>query len=72
VELGIHHGAVVALTVVRLCSGHALYHLVGLPEAQELANHDGSWEDFDEAAHVVVDLVSTKGIMEEATGHLGP
>jgi hypothetical protein len=42
VELGIHHGAVVALTVAQLCSGHALHHLVGLPEGQELAYHDGS------------------------------
>jgi hypothetical protein len=42
VELGIHRGAVVALTVAQVRSGHALHHLVGLPEGQELTDHDGS------------------------------
>jgi hypothetical protein len=32
VELGIHRGAVVALTVAQVRSGHVLHHLVGLPE----------------------------------------
>jgi hypothetical protein len=49
-----------------------LHHLVGLLEGQELADHDGSWEDFDEAAEAVIDLVPTEGIVDEATGHLGP
>jgi hypothetical protein len=71
VELGIHRGVTVALTVAQVCSGHVLHHLVGLPEGQELVDHDGSWEDFDEAANAIVDLVPTKGIIEEATGHLG-
>jgi hypothetical protein len=42
---------------------HVLHHLVGLSEGQELVNHDGSREDFDEAADVVVDLVLTKKIV---------
>jgi hypothetical protein len=48
-----------------------LHPLVGFLEGQELADHDGSREDLDEAADVVVNLVPTKGIVEEATGHLG-
>jgi hypothetical protein len=42
VELDIHRGAVVALTVVQVHSGHVLHHLVRLLEGQELADHDGS------------------------------
>jgi broad specificity phosphatase PhoE len=72
VELVIHRGAAVALTVAHVCSGHVLHHLVGLLEGEELANQDGSREDFDEAADAVVDLVPAEGIMEEATGLLGP
>jgi hypothetical protein len=72
VELSIHCGVAVALTVVQVRSGHVLHHLIGLPEGQELADHDGSREDFDEATDAVVDLVPAEGIMEEATGHLGP
>jgi hypothetical protein len=72
VELGIHRGAAVALTVARVRSGHALHHLVGLPEGQELADHDGSLEDFNEAADAVIDLVPAEGVVEEATRHLGP
>ena len=72
VEFGVHRGAAVALTVAQVRSGHVLHHLVGLPEGQELANHDGSREDFEEAADAVVDLVPTEGIVEEATGGLGP
>jgi hypothetical protein len=72
VELGIHHGVVVALTVAQVCSGHVLYHLVGLPKGKDMADHDGSWEDLDEAADAIVDLVPIKGIVEEATGLLGP
>jgi hypothetical protein len=49
-----------------------LHHLVGLSEGQELADHDGSWEDFDEAADAVIDLVPTEEIIEEATRGLGP
>jgi hypothetical protein len=49
-----------------------LHHLVGLLEGQELADHDRSREDFDEAANVIVDLVPAEGIIEEATGHLEP
>jgi hypothetical protein len=30
VELGIHRGVVVALTVAQVCSGHTLHPLVGL------------------------------------------
>jgi hypothetical protein len=48
-----------------------LHHLVRLLEGQELADHDGSSEDFDDAADTIVDLVPTEGIVEEATGHLG-
>jgi hypothetical protein len=58
--------------VVQVRSGHVLHHLVGLSEGQELADHDGSWEDFDEAGDTIVDLVPAEGIMEEATKHLGP
>jgi predicted NAD/FAD-binding protein len=65
VQLSIHRGVAVALTVVQVRSVHALHHLVGLPEGQELASHDGSREDFDEAADAVVDLVPSKGIIEE-------
>jgi predicted NAD/FAD-binding protein len=72
VELGIHREAAVALTVAQVRSGHVLHHLVGLSEGQELANHDGSREDFDEVANAVVNLVPAEGIVEEATGHLGP
>jgi hypothetical protein len=72
VELGIHRGATVALTMAWVCSGHVLHHLVGLLEGQDLANHDGSLEDFDEAVDAIVDLVPTEGVVEEATGHLGP
>ena len=72
VEFGVHRGAAVALTVAHVRSGHVLHHLVGLPEGQELANHDGSREDFEEAADAVVDLVPAEGIIEEATGGLGP
>jgi hypothetical protein len=72
VELGIQRGAVVVLTVVQVRSGHALHHLVGLPKGQELADHDGSREDFDKAADAIVNLVPAEGIMEEATEHLGP
>jgi hypothetical protein len=42
VELDIHHGAAVALTVAQVRSRHVLHHLVGLLEGQELADHDGS------------------------------
>jgi hypothetical protein len=42
VELDIHRGMVVALMVVQVHSRHALHHLVGLLEGQELADHDGS------------------------------
>jgi hypothetical protein len=52
--------------------GYVLHHLVGLLEGQELADHDRSREDFDEAANVIVDLVPAEGIVEEATGHLEP
>jgi hypothetical protein len=72
VELGIHHGVAVALTVAQVRSGHMLHHLVGLLKGEELADYDGSQEDFDEAADTVVDLVPTEGIMEEATERLGP
>jgi hypothetical protein len=72
VELSIHRGAAVALMVAQVRTGHVLHHLVGLLEGQELADHDGSREDFDEAADAVVNLVPTKRIIEEATGHLGP
>jgi hypothetical protein len=48
-----------------------LHHLVGFLEGQELADHDGSREDFDKAADVVINLVPTEGIIEEANGHLG-
>jgi hypothetical protein len=71
VELGIHRGVAVALTMEQVHLGHTL-HLVGLLEGQELADHDGSCEDFDEAVNAVVDLVLTEGIVEEATGHPGP
>jgi hypothetical protein len=47
------------------------HYLVGLLEGQELTDHDGSREDFGEAANAI-DLVPTEGMMEEATGHLGP
>jgi hypothetical protein len=46
--------------------------LVGLPKGQKLADHDGFREDFDEAADAIINLVLTKGIVEEATGPLGP
>jgi hypothetical protein len=49
-----------------------LHHLVGLSEGEELADHDGSQEDFDEAANTVVNLVPAEGIVEEATRLLGP
>jgi hypothetical protein len=71
VELGIYRGTVVALTVAQVRSGHTLHHLVGLPEGQELDDHNGSREDFDEAAEAIVDLVPTEGIVEEATGTWG-
>jgi predicted NAD/FAD-binding protein len=71
VELGIHHGAAVALTMAQVRTRHMLHHLVGLPKGQDLADHDGSREDFDKAADVVVNLVPTEGIVEVATGHLG-
>jgi hypothetical protein len=45
---------------------------VGLLEGQELADHDGSREDFHEAADTVVDLVPTEEVVEEATRGLGP
>jgi hypothetical protein len=32
VELGVHRGAMVALTVAQVHSRHVLHHLVGLPE----------------------------------------
>jgi hypothetical protein len=72
VEFGVHHGVAVALTVAQVWSGHMLHQSVGLPEGQELANHDGSREDFDEAADAVVDLVPAEEIVEEATEALGP
>jgi hypothetical protein len=71
VEIGIRRGAAVALTVAQVRSGHTLHYLVGLSEGQELADHDGSWEDFDEVADAVIDLVLDEGIVEEATRHLG-
>jgi hypothetical protein len=49
-----------------------LYHLVELSEGQELTDHDRSSEDFDEVAGAIINLVPTKGIVEEATRHLGP
>jgi hypothetical protein len=49
-----------------------LHHLVGLPEGEELADHDGSREDFDEADDTVVNLVPAEGIVEEATGSWDP
>jgi hypothetical protein len=49
-----------------------LHHLVGLSKGEELADYDGSQEDFDEAADTIVDLVPAEGIMEEATERLGP
>jgi hypothetical protein len=72
VEFGVHRGEAVALMVAQVWSGQALHHLVGLPEGQELAKHDGSQEDYNEAADVVIDLVPTKGVVKEATGGLGP
>jgi hypothetical protein len=72
VELDIYCGTVVALMVAQVHSGHALHHLVGLPEDQEQADRDGSRENFDEAIDAIVDLVPAEGIVEEATGHLGP
>jgi hypothetical protein len=72
VVLGIHHGEAVALMVAQVHLGHVLHHLVGLLEGQELADHDGSQEDFNEAADAVIDLVPAEGIIVEATGHLGP
>jgi hypothetical protein len=49
-----------------------LYHLIGLVEGQELADHNGSWDDFDEVADAVIDLVLAEGTVDEATGYLGP
>jgi hypothetical protein len=49
-----------------------LHHLVGLLEGLELADQDGSWEDFDEVADAIVDLVPAEGIVEEAIRHMGP
>jgi hypothetical protein len=37
-----------------------------------MADHDGSWEDFDEAADAIVDLIPAEEIIEEATRGLGP
>jgi hypothetical protein len=71
VEFGVHHGAAVALTMAQVQSGHVLHHLVGLSASQELANHDGSREDFNEAVDVVTDLIPAEGIVEEATRGLG-
>jgi hypothetical protein len=34
-ELGIHHGAAVALMVMQVRLGHVLHHLVGLSKGQE-------------------------------------
>jgi hypothetical protein len=48
------------------------HHLVGLLEGEELADHDRSLEDFDEAADAVVNLVLAEEIMEKAIGLLGP
>jgi hypothetical protein len=72
VEFDVHRGAAVALMVVQVWLGQALHHLVGLPEGQELAKHDGSREDFNEAADAVVDLVPAEGVIKEATRGLGP
>jgi hypothetical protein len=72
VEFGVHRGAAVALSVVQVWSGHVLHHLVGVPEGQELDDHGGSQEDFNEADDAVVDLVPTEEIVEEATRGLGP
>jgi hypothetical protein len=58
--------------VVQVWSGHVLHHLVGVLEGQELADHGGSQEDFDEVDDAIVDLVPTEEIIEEATGGLGP
>jgi hypothetical protein len=52
--------------------GYVLHHLVGLLEGQDLVDHDGAREDFDEVASAVVDLVSAEGIVEEATELLRP
>jgi hypothetical protein len=63
---------VVALTVAQVRSRHVLHHLVGVSEGQELADHDGSQVDFNDATDAVIDLVPAEGIMEETIGHLGP
>jgi hypothetical protein len=66
VELSIHCGVAVALMLAHVHSGHVLHHIV------ELADHGGSWEDFDEVANAIVDLVPAEGVVEEATRLLGP
>jgi predicted NAD/FAD-binding protein len=72
VELNIHRVATVALMVAQVHSGHMHHHLVGLPEGQELVDHDGSQEGFDEAANAIVDLVPAEEVIEESTERLGP
>jgi hypothetical protein len=58
--------------VAQVHSGHVLHHLVGLLEGQELADHDRSREDFDEAANAVVDLVSLRGSWRRPPGTWDP
>lgn len=58
-ELGIHRGLVVALVAAQVWSGHELRQLVGFPEGEGAADHDGPVEDFDEAADAIVSTATS-------------
>jgi hypothetical protein len=66
VEYGVHRGAVVALTVAQVWSGHELHFLIGFSKGEGVTDHERLIEDFDEAIDAITAKVPTKEVILKA------
>jgi hypothetical protein len=66
VEHGVHRGAVVALAVAQVQSGHDLHFLIGFLEGEGATDHKRLVEDFDEAVDIVVVEVPAEEVILES------
>lgn len=64
VELGVHRGAAVALTIAQVRSGRELRCFAGLLEGQTLAEHGALLDDFGGATDAVVAEVSVEEALD--------
>jgi hypothetical protein len=67
VEFGVHRGTAVALMAAQVRSGNELHHLVGFPEGEGAADHDGLIEQFDDVADAVIVELPAVEVIREAT-----